>query len=240
MVKAISDAQVAILAGGLGLRLRPITEKIPKPMIDVSGKPILEWQVLWFRESGFRRFVFLVGYKREVIMDYFGDGSSWGVEIRYSVEEEPLGTGGALRNALDKIDSPIILMSNGDIVTTLDPRRLADTLLSNKGDTDIVIASVELPSPYGVLDVDPEGRIKAFIEKRRLRNTWINAGVYALVREVVREAPRKGDLEKTLFPQKAEEGRVRAVLYYDTPWISVDSFKDIKEAEKIIERRAQP
>ncbi len=239
MVEPISDAQVAILAGGLGLRLRPITEKIPKPMIEVSGKPILEWQLLWFKESGFRRFVFLVGYKREVIMDYFGDGSSWGVEIRYSVEEEPLGTGGALRNAFDKIDAPIILMSNGDIVTTLDPRRLADTLLSNRGDTDIVIASVELPSPYGVLDVGPEGRIRAFIEKPRLRNTWINAGVYAMVRDMVGEAPRKGDLEKTLFPQKAKEGRVRAVLYPDTPWISVDSFKDIKEAEKIIGRRAQ-
>lgn len=229
------NIQVVILAGGLGLRLRPITEKVPKPMIEVAGKPILEWQLEWYKRHGFRRFVFLVGYKWEVISEYFGDGRRWGVEIRYSREEEPLGTAGALRNALPQIDSDSIVMSNGDVITTLNPLRLLQ-ILESSTETDIVIAAVELPSPYGVLDISPEGVIKGFREKPLIKNVWINAGVYAMKRSIAVEAPEKGDLEKTVFPQKASQGRVRAVTYPDTPWKSVDNFKDIREAEKILKQ----
>ena len=107
------STQVAILAGGLGTRLRPITEKIPKPMVEVAGKPFLHWQLLDLKSQGYTRVLLLVAYLGEQVRDYFGSGEKFGMQIDYVFEPEPLGTGGALRNALDKLDDEFILL-NGD------------------------------------------------------------------------------------------------------------------------------
>lgn len=109
--------QVAILAGGLGTRLRPLTEKFPKPMVPVAGEPFLHWQILDLKEQGYTDIVLLVSYLGEQIQKYFGDGSKWGVAISYSFETEPLGTGGALRLAVqnlgDSLEEDFMIM-NGD------------------------------------------------------------------------------------------------------------------------------
>ena len=105
--------QVAILAGGLGTRLRPLTEKCPKPMVPVCGEPFLHWQILDLKEQGYTDLVLLVAYLGEQIREHFGDGSNWGVNIEYSFEKEPLGTGGAIRNALDLFEDDFMIV-NGD------------------------------------------------------------------------------------------------------------------------------
>jgi len=223
----------AILAGGFGKRLRPFTEEFPKPMISIGGRTLLEYQIEWLRSFGFSEVVLLVGYKKEKIIEHFGSGSRYGVKITYVVEDEPLGTGGAVKNAehiLSKED--VFLVLNGDILTNLNPLLLVEKVNSSRllG----VIATIPLPSPYGILELEGE-IVKGFVEKPLLRDYWINAGVYALKPEALKYFPEKGDLEKTAFPAMAREGVLGAVKYTNVFWKAIDTFKDLEEASKYIE-----
>ncbi|MEM1620104.1 MAG: nucleotidyltransferase family protein [Fervidicoccaceae archaeon] len=223
-----------IYAGGLGKRLRPLTDAIPKPMIRVGGKPILQWQLEHLRRHDVRRILLLVGYKAEAIEKYFGDGSAFGVEIKYSREEEPLGTAGSLAKALELVNTEKFLLLNGDIITNIDVRKLLEAL-DNEPKAGASIAAVELPSPFGVLQIDESGLVRGFVEKPRLKDVWINAGLYAMRKSVVEGlCPRRGDVERTLLPALAEEGRLVAVRYPGALWKSIDSFKDLEEAEELV------
>jgi len=217
-----------ILAGGYGKRLRPYTENIPKPLIPIKGRPILEYQLHWLKGQGVDRFVFLVGYKADKIIEYFGDGSKWGVEIEYSVEEEPLGTGGALRNASRYVDEEVFIVLNGDVITDL---RILP-LLENLGRYKASIALIPMPSPYGIVETDEEGVVTRFREKPILEDKWINGGVYAMRREILRILPEKGDIEKTVFPHLAEEKLMVGVRYQGVFWRSIDTIKDLEYMEE--------
>jgi len=223
----------AILAGGFGKRLKPYTDTIPKPLIEVSGRPILEWQIMWLKKYGFREVVLLVGYKKEAIIERIGSGSQYGIKVTYVVEDEPLGTGGAVKNAehiLSKTSA--FLLVNGDVVTNLNPLLLFDKL--REGYLGVV-ASVPLPSPYGVLELE-DSRVKGFVEKPQLRDYWINAGVYVLKPEALNYFPEKGDLEKTAFPAMARDGVLGAVKYEHVFWKSIDTHKDLEEASHMLEK----
>ncbi len=226
-----------ILAGGYGKRLRPLTLEVPKPLVKVGGKAVIEYQLEWLRYYGVEEVVVLAGYLKEKIIEALGSGSRYGVSITYVVEDEPLGTGGALRNAAHVIRrNEVVLVTNGDIITNLDPWPLV-RLVREKG-LVAGIAAVPLRSPYGILDIDEEaGLIRGFREKPVLRDYWINAGVYALTPAIVDRLPERGDVEKTTFPALAEEGAL-GVVKYDTPpyyWRSIDTHKDLEEAAKEIE-----
>jgi len=224
---------VAILAGGFGKRLRPYTEDTPKPLIEVAGRPILEWQIMWLKKYGFREFVLLVGYRKEKVIERIGSGAQLGIRVTYVVEDEPLGTGGAVKNAehiLSKTDA--FLVVNGDILTNLNPLHLLDKL--REGYLGVV-ATIPLPSPYGVLELE-NTRVKGFVEKPVLRDYWINAGVYALRPEALKYFPEKGDLEKTAFPAMARDGVLGAVKYENVFWKSIDTYKDLEEASYMIEK----
>jgi len=223
----------AILAGGFGKRLRPFTEDIPKPMIQVGNRPILEWQILWLRKHGFNEIVLLVGYKKEKIIEHLGSGSRLGVKVTYVVEDEPLGTGGAIKNAahvLSKED--IFLIINGDIITNIDPVLLVNELASNSKCLG-AIAVIPLPSPYGVVEI-VDKTVKGFTEKPQLKDYWINAGVYALRSEALKYFPEKGDLEKTAFPEMARDGVLCAVKFTNVFWRAIDTFKDLEEASRAV------
>lgn len=223
-----------ILVGGFGKRLRPLTDSVPKSLIQVAGKPILEWQIEWLKKHGFNEIVLLVGYLKEKIINEFGSGSRLGVKLTYVVEDEPLGTGGAVKNAeivLSKAD--FFLVMNGDVLTNLDPKPMIETLLST--DYYAVIASVPLTSPYGVLEIEGS-RIRSFVEKPVLRDYWINAGVYVLRPEALRYFPTRGDLEYTAFPEMARENRLGVVRYEGVFWKAIDVYKDLEEASKILEK----
>ncbi|ALL00276.1 sugar phosphate nucleotidyltransferase [Pyrodictium delaneyi] len=227
-------AKAVILAGGFGKRLRPLTEDRPKPLVDVAGRPIIEWQILWLRSHGVREFVILLGYKWERLVERLGSGQRLGVRIAYVVEDEPLGTGGAIKNAehLLKGEDYFIVL-NGDIITNLDVNRLVAKLANSK-DALVAMALVPLRSPYGVVELDQEDHIVRFVEKPTL-DYWINAGVYAMKPGVLDYLPEKGDIERTAFPRLAEERRILGERFTDAYWRSIDTIKDLEEAARQIE-----
>jgi len=221
--------KAVILAGGFGKRLKPMTDQRPKPMIEVLNVPIVEWQVRWLSKFGVKDFVLCVGYMREQIFDHIGNGSKFGTKVEYSVEEEPLGTGGALKNAktfLAGQDS--FFMLNGDVLTELDPNKLHVA-------GSHTIALVPLRSPFGVVELDRNSRVLGFVEKPEISDRWINAGVYHFTQEVFGLLPENGNIEVTVLPALAKEGKLQAVKYHNVFWRSIDSHKDIEEAAKEIQ-----
>ncbi|MEM2237860.1 MAG: nucleotidyltransferase family protein [Candidatus Caldarchaeum sp.] len=223
--------KAVLLAGGFGKRLKPLTETLPKPLLDVAGKPIIVWQIEWLKSFGIREFVVCAGYLREKIIEVLGSGSKLGVKIGYSVEDEPLGTGGALKNGehILKSDKSFIVV-NGDVLTTLNPLKMVEVL-----DGCIAcIALTRLPSPYGIVEFDEKTLIvRKFAEKPQLPN-YINAGVYAFTSEIFKYLPDSGDLEKVTFPLLVEMNAIKAMPYDNEEWISIDSHKDLEEAKRVV------
>ena len=220
--------QAVVLAGGFGKRLAPLTSEVPKPLLPVGGRPILVRQIEWLRGFGIRDVVLAVGYLKHKIFEALGDGRKLGVRIFYSVEEEPLGTGGAIKNAEPFITDDVFVVLNGDVLTNLSLDKLVEAL----SDADGAIALVPLRSPYGIVEFDAGGYVTHFREKPLLEGFYINAGVYALRRRVLSELPDRGNIEETLFPRLAQQRRLKAVVYRDVFWKSVDSLKDLEEVDR--------
>ncbi|MFB6470207.1 MAG: NDP-sugar synthase [Vulcanisaeta sp. AZ3] len=224
MVKAL------ILAGGFGKRLAPLTLDRPKPLIEVGGKPILQWQIEWLAKQGVSDIVLAVGYLRTKVFEVMGDGSKFGVRLFYSVEEEPLGTAGAIKNAAKFLEDDVFVILNGDVITNLSIRPLIEGL---SDDVAATIALVPMRSPYGIVHVSNDGFIAEFREKPVL-DYLINAGVYAFKKDIINYLPNKGDIEVTVFPELASNRRIKGVIFRDVYWKSVDTVKDIEEVEKVI------
>lgn len=224
-----------ILAGGKGERLRPLTDTVPKPMINLCGRPILWHQVRWLREAGVTDVVFLVGHLADAVRDYFGDGSKHGVRAHYSREDTPLGRGGALRQGLASLprnDSPIIA-TNGDVITDASLDELIADYHSRRRLNPshcATILTVPMTSPYGIVDTGADGIVDQFREKAVLPYA-INGGVYVLHPGIRDLLPELGDHETTTFPALAADGRMSAVST-EAFWRSVDSPKDLREAEE--------
>lgn len=226
-----------ILAGGKGERLRPLTDSVPKPMVPVGEKPILEHQIEWLKPAGVTDVVFLVGYRGQAIKDYFGAGSDFGIRAHYSVEDAPLGRGGAIKQGFTEVpeEEDAVLVLNGDIITSQAPGEILDTYRRSKADNPSHLATimvVPMVSPYGLVDIDQDDGVIGFREKVELP-FWINAGIYLFNRGIVPELPDLGDHEVETFPHLARAGRISA-LKSNCFWRSVDSFKDLREAEEYI------
>lgn len=216
-----------VLVGGKGERLRPLTSDRPKCMVPLLDRPILEHQLLWLRDNGVTDVVVASGYMHEVIEDYFGDGAKWELRIRYSVEVEPLGRGGALKLAYKQVPSGdgIVVAANGDNVNT---QPLAPMIeLHHRMEAIATLLLTQLRSPYGIVLQDGE-RITGFEEKPLLPH-WLSAGVYILDRSFFAGLPDVGDHEDELFPRLAEEGRLYGFRSH-TYWKAIDTVKDLNEA----------
>lgn len=233
--------KAAILAGGLGKRLRPFTDQVPKPLLEVAGRPILVWQFDWLRKHGIEEVVICAGYLREKIMDLVGSGSKFGVRVGYVIEDEPLGKGGALMNARHLLETERnFVVLNGDVLTNLDPIKLVSELHENAIGC---VAVTPMPSPYGVVEFQRDSALKAvptsgwistFTERPVLGDHWINAGVYSFTNEVFAYLPEKGEIEETTFPKLIEKTALKAVPFNDVKWISIDSHKDLEEASSLV------
>lgn len=227
-----------ILAGGQGERLRPLTDNLPKPMVPVAGKPILAHQVAWLKTAGLTDVVFLAGYRWQAIHDYFGDGQALGIRAYYSVEDAPLGRGGAIRKGISLVPETeqTMVVLNGDVITIESLEALLQRHRACK-DADpghlATIMVTPMVSPYGLVDVDGLDRVVGFREKVRMPH-WINAGVYVLERGILSELPEIGDHENDAFPRLAAAGRISAFKTTEF-WRSVDSFKDLREAEEFLD-----
>ena len=165
-----------VMAGGQGSRLRPLTEEVPKPMLPVGNKPLLQLIVEQLKQAGIRQVNVATHYKGDVIAEHFKNGEAFGVDIRYVKEDQPLGTAGAL-SLLEEVDEPLLVI-NGDILTRVDFRALLHFHREHKADLTVCVRQYEFNVPYGVIDTDGVN-VKAISEKPVVRN-FINAGIYLL------------------------------------------------------------
>ncbi|MGH2353046.1 MAG: nucleotidyltransferase family protein [Chloroflexota bacterium] len=219
------ELQAIILAGGKGERLRPFTDDRPKPMVPILEKPILEYQVRWLAAQGIRRIVISCGYRHEVIEHYFEDGAKFGVDVRYAVEEEPLGRGGGIKlawNELAHSDAPVIA-TNGDVMTGFDLGAMLEAHRRAGALASMLI--IPFVSQYGIVDLTEDGRVTGFRSEPVLPY-WVNGGVYVFEQAVHALLPDRGDHEESTFPHLAEQGKLLAFKSHAF-WRAVDTVKDL-------------
>lgn len=207
MAATQDNPPVCLLAGGLGQRLRPLTEMVPKPMLEVEGKPFIQLVMEHFASLGYRRFVLAVSYLWERFQEHFSDGSSFGWQIEYSVEPMPLGTGGAILLA-QRHWGDCSLVANGDTFMDEDWRELIRTHRQAKLPVTLAAAWQEDTARFGRLEIR-DGRVERFVEKDAAGGPgWVNAGVYFLRRSALEgwEVGSSFSLEKDVFPRLA--GRI--------------------------------
>lgn len=220
------------MAGGKGERLRPYTNDRPKVMVELAGKPILAWQIEWLKSHGITKFVLTVSYMHEVVQGYFGDGSKFGIEVDYSIEETPLGRGGGIKKAFKSSlisGENDVVVCNGDIITKLNLMDMINTHLGDKALVSLLL--VPYISRWGVVKVDEENHIMGFEEKPKLPY-WINGGVYIFSRDIEPLLPKVGDHEKETFPKIPKE---KFLGFKDEGfWRAVDVVKDKSEAEEFL------
>lgn len=215
-----------ILAGGRGKRLRPITDYVPKPLVPIKNIPIIEWQLKYLKKFGIDEVIICTGYKQEMIENHL-NMKDIGIKIKFSIEKSPLGTGGAIKKAGKMIKDKSFFVINGDTITNIDLKKLA----TKKN----VIAAIELRTKYGILETEND-KITNFKEKKEISDTWMNAGIYHLEKQVLKELPNKGDIEKTVFPDYAKKGILNISKFKNAKWYSVDSFKDMEECALEVEK----
>jgi len=199
-----------ILAGGIGERLRPITNNIPKPMVPVNGKPFLQYHIEELKRAGIKDIILCTGYLSNKIQEYFGDGSKFGVQINYSVEKKPLGTAGAIKNA-EKYANNTFLVLNGDSYLKLDYNKLINFHKSKKAKLTIALLEIKDTRRYGLVNIDKEGKILSFDEKtNNTKGKLINGGIYIVEPNILKVIPGliKVSLEKEIFPKLIKQGNV--------------------------------
>ena len=215
-----------ILAGGRGKRLRPITDYIPKPLVPIKNIPIIEWQLKYLKKFGVDEVIICTGYKQEMVENYL-NVKKIGMKIKYSIEKTPLGTGGAIKKAGKMIKEKSFFVINGDTITNIDLKKLSKKQNS--------IASIELQTKFGILEINND-KIINFKEKKEISDTWMNAGIYHLEKNILKDLPDKGDIEKTVFPDYAKKGKLNIVKFKNVKWYSIDSFKDMEECSLEVEK----
>lgn len=220
---------VVLMAGGLGMRLRPLTETTPKPMLKINGKPILEMIIDRFAEQGFEDFLISVNYKAEMIRDYFGDGSSRGLNFSYLEEDKPLGTGGAISQIAGKTTTKNIIVMNGDLLTTLNFRQLLayhDTLESS---ATMAVRDYSIRVPYGVVQADNE-EFLSLIEKPA-HNYFVNAGIYVIKSSLIDYIPKDVFFDlPDLFGLLKSKGEKVTIFPLREEWRDIGCHKDFEEA----------
>ncbi|MDD5590756.1 MAG: NDP-sugar synthase [Dehalococcoidales bacterium] len=210
MSKTDMLSKAVILVGGQGTRLQPLTFYLPKPMLPVLNHPFLEHTICYLKGYGVGDITLALNYLPEAIRDCLGNGSRLGVSLNYAVEDDPLGTAGAVKNAERYLDSTFAVL-NGDIFTDLDITGMFAFHRSRRAKVTIALSWVDDPSAFGVVETDSDGRVKCFTEKPspdRITSHWINAGTYIVEPEVLEHIPpnRRYMFERGLFPLLLELG----------------------------------
>ena len=220
---------VVLMLGGLGTRLRPLTETIPKPMLSVGGKPILETIVTHIAEQGFVNFYFCINYLGEQIRSYFGDGSQWGIHIEYVEESERMGTAGALSLLPETPSLPFVVM-NGDLLTKVDLTALIDFHINHQNITTACVREYAQQVPYGVVEIEGP-RVTQLVEKPVYRY-FVNAGIYALSPEAMDKVPEAAfyDMPTLIEEVLAEKGNVGGFPITEY-WMDIGQMPDFEQAQ---------
>ena len=220
---------VIIMAGGLGTRLRPLTEKIPKPMLKIGGKPVLETILENLMEHGFKNFYFAVNYKAEVIEDYFGDGLRNGVCITYLHETRRLGTAGAL-SLLPKRPENTFLVINGDILTNVNYSQLLRFHEEQQSKATMCVREFQYQVPYGVVRIE-QNWLRS-IDEKPTQSFFVNAGIYALEPDVLDCIPYNKDYNMpTLFKELIQQKNEATAFPIREYWLDIGRLEDYRQAD---------
>src|SRR5688500_14779181 len=205
--------RAVVMAGGEGTRLRPLTSNQPKPMVPIVGKPCMEHILELLRHHGFEDVIVTLAFMPQAIRSYFGNGEAMGMNIEYSVEEQPLGTAGSVGLARDRLDETFLVIS-GDALCDIDLGALVAFHKEKGAAVTIGLKSVDNPLEFGIVVTDETGKVERFLEKPswgQVFSDTINTGIYVLETEVLRHVPADGpfDFSKELIPLlRSEERRV--------------------------------
>jgi len=223
-----SENWIVIMAGGLGNRLRPLTDNCPKTMLTIGDKPVLETILNNFVKQGFCHFCFSIHYKADQIKAYFGDGSKWGVEIQYIYEESMMGTAGSLSLFQIETEKPIIVM-NGDILTKLSFDLLISFHMEHQVQATVTVSSYDFQVPYGVVKVNKD-RLVGFEEKPVYTN-FINAGIYVLNPAVLNKIPKNSYFDMNdLVEIMLRNGEQICIFPIREYWIDIGGIEDFNQA----------
>jgi NDP-sugar pyrophosphorylase family protein len=227
--------QAVIMAGGKGTRLHPYSALFPKPLMPLGDMPVLELLLRRMQKAGITDVILAVNHLRHLIEAFFGDGSRLGLRIRYSNEDQPLGTAGALGNMLDELDETFIV-SNGDLLTTMDLVAMARQHLEMRCDASIGVFERENKIDFGLIEFDSENRLCAYREKPTTMY-YVSMGIYILRREAVRPCLTQGeylDMPSLLLNIRAAKGDVRC-YHDDCMWLDIGRPDDFALAQSMFE-----
>jgi dTDP-glucose pyrophosphorylase len=220
--------KVVLMVGGLGTRLRPLTHDVPKPMLKVGNRPILETIILNFKEYGFSNIILSVNYKAEIVKEHFGDGSEFGVNIEYVHESQRMGTAGALSLMKDRLQESFFVM-NGDLLTNVNFEHFLNFHLENSSSATMAVREYQQQIPFGVVNQD-NGEIKSIVEKPK-QCYYVNAGIYVLEPEILEYIPQNRFYDMpTLFEDliKAEKKPISFPIH--EYWLDIGQMKELEQA----------
>lgn len=227
--------QVVLMLGGLGTRLRPLTNDIPKPMLKVGNKPIVETIVDSFKQYGYKNFIFSVNYKKEVIQNYFQTGEAFGVTIEYVEEEKRMGTAGALSLIENQPTEPFFVM-NGDLLTQVNFNQLIQFHLGQGAIATMCVREYEYQIPYGVIETN--GTELIGIKEKPLHRNFVNAGIYVLSPEVFDYIPQDTFYDMPmLFEKLIEVGKKTSVFPIHEYWLDIGQITDFEKAKVYYNKR---
>lgn len=224
--------KVILMVGGLGIRLRPLTEKTPKPMLKVGNKPILQTIVEKFAEYGYKNFIMCVNYKSNIIQNYFKDGKDFGVNIEYVLEKKRMGTAGALSLLEESLKEPFFVM-NGDILTNVNFEHIHNYHISNNAIATMCVRNYEFQIPYGVVNIDNQtSEIKA-IEEKPIYNFFVSAGIYMLNPEVLEYIPKNKYFDMPVLCEKLIKDNKKVISFpIREYWIDIGRIEEYKRANE--------
>ena len=220
--------KVVLMVGGLGTRLRPLTEKTPKPMLKVGDKPLLETILLNFKKYGFTNILLSVSYKSEIIENYFGDGSKFGVHIEYIHEEKRMGTAGALSLIKEKLNEPFFVM-NGDLLTNINFKHMMAYHVLNNSIATMGVREYDFQVPYGVVNLDGIN-IKS-IEEKPVHNFYVSAGIYVLDNKVLDLIPDNKFFDMPTLFEKVIENEMKSISFpIREYWLDIGRMEEFEKA----------
>jgi len=222
---------ILLMAGGFGKRLTPITNDIPKPLLKVGAKPILENIIEEFIDAGFHNFYISTHYKADMVQEYFGDGSDWGVSIQYVYEEKPLGTAGSLGLLPSDLPKLPILVMNGDLLTKLDFEKLLNFHLQEGADATMCVREYDFQVPYGVINND--GKYVTSIEEKPTHRFFINAGIYVLNPSILDSIDGKSYMDMPqLLERKIKDSNKVNMFPVHEYWLDIGQTEQLHQAQK--------
>lgn len=235
-----------VIAGGLGTRLHPLTLTRPKPLMPLVDAPLLEYQLSYLKSAGIDEVCFATNYMAEAVERAFGDGSAFGLKLTYAVENEPLDTAGAIRNAYDRIPGEPCIVFNGDTIHAFDIAAIVKEHESRSADISLALKRVERPHAYGVVSLTTEGRVTGFEEpseehKRSVSSDKsgefdaINAGLYVMSVEALEAIPqRRCNIEREIFPRLIAEGMAVFGTVLEDFWVDIGRPSQYLQAVKAV------